>query len=177
MKLLTIDQMALYTPITQNISAKIFEPQVELTKVTDLIPTIGSQMTEQIEALVMDGADFPQLRQLFAGYIVPFMVKAVEVRLLAIHGLNWGREGLVKYQDSTAVSQPISDSERGTMIKQARSDMGAFKTILLNKLRKDAMTFDDVVYQLDEDTQSNPVVVGTIYAVGKGRKLDKSRFE
>jgi hypothetical protein len=177
MKIINIDQLAEYSRISVNIDRRQYEPIIKLAVVTDLLPLVGPSMVELIDALPMGGVDAPELRAFHSGFIVPFMAKTVELRMLVEHGANWGREGIVQFQDSQNTSAPVSDAMRANMIKQVRSDKSVFQTYLQNRFAEVGGVFDSVQFEAAENTRPAQVVTGTIQAIGKGRTSRARRYE
>ena len=177
MKLLTIDHLGSFGRVNANIDNKQWYPFLALSLVTDLRPIVSAQMIADIEGLAIDGSDRPQLRAFHSAFIVPFLAKAVEIRLLAQHGANWGREGLVQFVDSQNTSAPISDAMRSTMLKQCRSDLSVFQTYLKNEFAVIGQTLDGMKYTVQDGLNSPEIAPSTIQPVGAGRKSKARRYE
>jgi hypothetical protein len=177
MKLLTIDHLGSFGRVNANIDSKQWQPFLALSLITDLRPIVSAEMINDIEALPIDGSDRPQLRNFHSSFIVPFLAKAVEIRLLAQHGANWGREGLVQFVDSQNTSSPISDAMRSTMLKQCRSDLSVFQTYLKNEFAAIGQTLDGVKYTVQDGLNSPEIVASTIQPIGNGRKSKANRYE
>lgn len=152
MKTIIIDQIQQYSQISGNTEKKLYEPAIKLAEATDLAPFVSAQLIADVNALDNDGADRPELRAFHSSFIVPYIAKAVELRLLVTHGNIWAREGIVQIQDSQNTSAPIGDSARNNLLKQCRSDKAVFQTLMQNRFAQVARTFDGVAYDLDSQT-------------------------
>lgn len=177
MKVLTIDDMGQYSRISANTDRRQYEPIIELAKVTELIPVVGDVIVKDIEALAQGGTDRPELRAFHKGYIIPFFSKAVEIRLIVEHGANWGREGIIQYNDSANQSVPISDAMRANMLKQCRSDLSVFQSYLTSRFNEVSGILDGVQYEQLDNVKAQPYRPGTVRAIGTGRTSKARRYE
>jgi len=174
--------MSLYVPFSINTADHLYIPEVQSVQDFKIAPWISDKCLADI--LKLDREDTgDKAKELFAfwrDYVRPYAVLQVFVQMINTQGLNWGSNGIVTFADRDNTSAQISDTQRDMFAKKYRQLLYNYETRLLKKFSALSGTFDNVVYEVDNDRyrhkRASPAGISAIGRVNDGDLVFNRKF-
>lgn len=150
MSLITkLDFTADRVPFTQNLDNRLIEPYITKAQKQDFKPLVSDAFYTAITAETPTA----EIQTFLDDYVKEFLVYATMARFLAYHGNIIAQNGMREYVDNT--SQPISDTSRAQLIKEAEKDMKIALSVMMKEASDVSYTWDGVVYNFNSDCESS----------------------
>lgn len=127
--------------IDSNVDFTLLEPLLEITQIEDIMPILGSDFYDELEALAIPPASglTGQKKILVDKYIIPCMLHYFMARSTPLFKFKYTNKGLMEKNSDN--SNPISSSDLRILVDEHKNLAESYKKRLIDYIKINAVSF------------------------------------